>query len=178
MQTPQHNASVIASFHEDLKHVKENIYDRCGMVCSNPLVHSESTAYAACSFELNHKKIQHRCSKITPTKTGQFVTIWKRNSEGVTEPFDISDGIDFMIITSRQDDQLGQFIFPVSVLIEKGIVSKNGKGGKRGIRVYPPWDKPESKQALATQRWQSDFFIYASKDDPSNPDRIKQLFNT
>lgn len=173
----QHSTSIITSFHSDLQYVKEQIYDRCGFICTNPFTHAESTEYAACSFELNNKKIQHRLSKITPTKIGQFVTIWKRNADGITAPYDLSDAIDFIIITSRQDQQLGQFIFPVSVLAEKGIVSKNGKSGKRGIRVYPPWDKPESKQALATQKWQSKFFIPMSADNLNNLDLIKQLFN-
>ena len=51
----------------------------------------ESAEYGACSFKLNGKTIQFRVSKITPTKTGQFVTIWKRNKEGITEPFDNAD---------------------------------------------------------------------------------------
>ena len=48
------------------------------------------------------KKIQHRVSKITPTKNGQFVTLWKRNQNGITEPFDINDEIDFIIITVKK----------------------------------------------------------------------------
>lgn len=135
------------------------VYDQCNFDFKNPKLNVESSEYAACTFELDGKKIQHRVSKITPTKNGQFVTIWKRNQDGITEPLDINDEIDFIIITARSGENLGQFIFPKSVLSEKGIITKNGKSGKRGIRVYPPWDKPESKQAEKTQNWQLDYFL-------------------
>jgi hypothetical protein len=124
--------------HPDLSVVKEQLYDAYTLAVTSVHIHSESTEYAACSFKLNAKKIEHRLSKITPTKIGQFVTIWKRNTKGITAPFSFSDGIDFIIITSRYEDKLGQFIFPVPVLIKKEIVSSQEKEGKRGIRVYPP----------------------------------------
>ena len=38
-------------------------------------------------------------AKTTPTKKGQFVTIWKRHSDkGHIIPFDINDNIDFIVI--------------------------------------------------------------------------------
>jgi hypothetical protein len=147
------------SLHSDLQLAKELVYAPCGFEFMNFKFHIESAEYAACSFELNANKIEHRCSKITPTKIGQFVTIWKRNTEGITAPFDISDKIDFIIITARSGEKLGQFIFPVSILADKNIISRNDKSGKRGIRVYPPWDVPTSKQAQATQAWQLQFFM-------------------
>src|SRR5258708_5952015 len=93
------------------------------------------------SFNLNGFFIRFRVAKITPTKIGQFVTLWKRIGNGPTQPYDTSDTVDFFIISTRKDDHFGQFVFPKSVLSEQGILSINGKGGKRGIRVYPPWDK-------------------------------------
>ena len=147
------------SLHSDLLLAKELVYDACGLAFKNVEVHTESSEYAACTFNLNEYKIEHRFSKITPTKIGQFVTIWKRNEEGITTAFDLSDGIDFIIITARNGNNFGQFIFPVATLADRGIVSKDGKSGKRGIRVYPPWDVTSSKQALATQKWQSEFFL-------------------
>lgn len=141
----------------EIKHLQD-IYLKCGFTLKNLQMHSESSEYAACSFELNNYKVEYRVSKITPTKTGQFVTIWKRNNEGITIPFDFSD-LDFIIITSKNNDQIGQFIFPKSVLAQKGIITKNSKSGKRGIRVYPPWDTVMSKQAEQTQRWQTNYFV-------------------
>jgi hypothetical protein len=84
-------STIINSFHTDLKVAKEFVYDKCGFDLTNPKLNSESLEYGACSFELNGNTIQHRVSKITPTKTGQFVTLWKRNKNGITEPFDILD---------------------------------------------------------------------------------------
>jgi hypothetical protein len=139
--------------------VKELVYDKCDFKFTNLKINSESLEYGACSFELDGQKIEHRISKITPTKTGQFVTIWKRNKNGITEPFDILDDIDFIAITAKSGDNFGQFIFPKSVLAAKGIIKQNGKGGKRGIRVYPLWDKVTNRQAERTQKWQTKYFV-------------------
>ncbi|HRZ75633.1 MAG TPA: MepB family protein, partial [Flavobacterium sp.] len=160
----------------DLAVVKELVYDKCGFHFSNFKQNDESADYGACSFELNGKKIQHRVSKITPTKKGQFVTLWKRNKDGVTAPFDLSDDIDFILITSKSGDHFGQFIFPKSVLATKGILTKNGKEGKRGIRVYPPWDIATSKQAEKTQNWQTTYFLTIKKDNTSELNLPKKLF--
>jgi len=125
-----------ASFHNDLLMAKELVYDKSGFEFQNYKLHSESTDYGACSFELNGNKVQYRVSKITPTKKGQFVTIWKRSDSGITVPFDVLDDVDLVIISTRCGEHFGQFIFPKSVLAEKGIMRQNGKEGKRGIRVY------------------------------------------
>lgn len=83
----------------------------------------------------------------------------ERNEEGIICPYDSSDKLDFIIITARNENNIGQFIFPTSILVEKGIISNQGKGGKRGIRVYPPWDVPTNKQAIKTQEWQTKYFL-------------------
>lgn len=159
----------------ELEVAKELVYDRCGFDLINLKQNLESAEYGACSFKLNGNTIQFRVSKITPTKTGQFVTIWKRNKGGITEPFDISDDIDFVIITSKSGENFGQFIFPKSVLVENGIITKNGKEGKRGIRVYPPWDIATNKQAEKTQSWQIKYFLTIKKDTKADLDLIKKL---
>lgn len=70
------------TFHIDLNITKELVYDKCGFDLKDLKWNSENIEYGACLFTLNGKTIQHRVSKITPTKTGQFVTIWKRNKGG------------------------------------------------------------------------------------------------
>ena len=165
------------AIHSDLKTVKELVYDKCGIDLTDFKQNLESVEYGACSFGLNGKKIQHRVSKITPTKTGQFVTIWKRNKNGITEPFDISDDMDFIIITSKSGKNLGQFIFPKSVLADKGIITKNGKEGKRGIRVYPPWDIATNRQAEKTRDWQTKYFLTIREDNSTDLDLIRKLFS-
>jgi hypothetical protein len=169
-------STIINSFHTDLKVAKEFVYDKCGFDLTNPKLNSESLEYGACSFELNGHTIQHRVSKITPTKTGQFVTLWKRNKNGITEPFDILDDIDFILITTRGGNNLGQFIFPKSVLADKGIITRNDKEGKRGIRVYPPWDIAINKQAEKSQNWQTKYFLIIKSDNSTDLDLTKKLF--
>lgn len=156
--------SILESFHADLKIIHDAVYKPCGVELKNFTVNNEGKEYSACSFELNGKKVQQRISKITPTKTGQFVAIWKRNKKGITEPYHISDDLDSIIITARQNENFGQFIFPKSVLAEKGIISSNQKEGKRGIRVYPPWDTVTNKQAEKTQAWQVKYFLTIHKN--------------
>jgi hypothetical protein len=144
----------------------------------NLVWNSESTNYGACSFELNNYKIQYRVANITPTKIGQFVAIWKRNNNGITAPFDVADSLDFMIISVRDSGSFGQFIFPKSVLVSKGIISKNEKGGKRGIRVYAPWDiTTENKQAIKTQDWQANYFVEIKENFQIDLEKVKRILS-
>jgi hypothetical protein len=122
----------------------------------------ESSEYSACTFELNDLSIRFRVAKITPTKAGQFVTLWKRLGNGPIQPFDASDHIDFFVISAAKDNQSGQFIFPKSALKKQGVLSIDEKGGKRAIRVYPPWDKNLNPQAQKTQKWQLEYFLDTS----------------
>lgn len=161
---------------EPLVIVKELVYDKCGFALSNVKLHLESVEYGACSFKLNGLAIEHRTSKITPTKAGQFVTVWKRNEQGITAPFDRSDNIDFIVITAKSNENLGQFIFPRTVLVQQGVMSQNGKGGKRGIRVYPPWDIVTNKQAERTQRWQAEYFLTMRTGISIDVATVKKMF--
>ncbi|MEO7977449.1 MepB family protein [Flavobacterium sp.] len=160
----------------DLISAKKLIYDICNLQCSQPEAENESTDYSAYRFMINGKSICYRIAKTTPTKNGQFVTLWKRNPSGIIEPFDSSDAIDFVIISVRKENNFGQFIFPKSVLLQKGIFSGPNKEGKRATRVYPPWDVTTSKQALKTQQWQLDYFLDLS-DKETIISRTKLLFS-
>ena len=160
-----------------LQIAKELVYDKCGFNLTNLKQNLEGAEYDACSFEINEKKIQYRVSKVTPKKTGQFVSIWKRNQDGITEPFDILDDLDYIIITSKSGDNFGQFIFPISVLAEKSIVTKNGIVGKRGIRVYPPWDIATNNQALKTQSWQTKYFLAIKNVSSNDLNLANKLFS-
>ncbi len=154
---------------------KKQIVDLFDFEIDNLKLNSESKEYGACSFTLNGISIQFRVSKITPTKIGQFVTIWKRNKEGITEPYDSSDQLDFIIICSESGEKAGYFLFPTSVLIEKGIISYKNKQGKRGIRVYPPWDITVNKQAQKTQSWQKKYFVSNEKNDEAEIELIRNI---
>jgi hypothetical protein len=161
-----------------LYNAKTLVYDKCGFYLSELIIEDESQDYGACTFRLNRLKIKYRVSKITPTKTGQFVTIWKRNKEGVTKPFNLTDEIDFVIISSQNGDAFGQFIFPKSVLLEKGIITGKEKEGRRGFRVYPPWYTVTNKQAEKTQLWQTKYFLIIKPSDKTNLNLAKKLLGT
>lgn len=166
------------TIHQDLLASKELIYDKYNYECSNPIKEVESSEYGAYTFEIDTLSVTFRVAKITPTKIGQFVTLWKRIDKGPIQPFDSTDPIDLFIISSRKDNRFGQFIFPKSVLCEQGIVSTNTKEGKRAIRVYPPWDETLSKQAQKTQKWQLNYFLEISNEKPIDLELLKKLYKT
>jgi hypothetical protein len=151
------------------------VYHPLGYQINNLQIESESLEYAACTFELNELKIKHRLSKITPTKTGQFVTIWKRDEAGITTPFNDQDEFDLLIISANSADRSGQFIFPKAILVQHKIITKNGIEGKRGIRVYPPWDTVTNKQAEKTQQWQLPYFLRIEVNENIDLARAKKL---
>jgi hypothetical protein len=84
--------------------------------------------------------------------------------------------MDFVVVTSKSGDHFGQFVFPKFVLVDKGIIIKSGKDGKRGIRVYPPWDIATNEQAKKTQSWQVKYFLPIRNDNSTNLDFAKKLF--
>ena len=164
------------TIYKDLLITKELIYDHCGLKFTSLVKEVESTEYGAATFQLNGVSITFRNAKTTPTKTGQFVTLWKRIDQGPIQPFDLTDPIDLVIINTRKDNCLGQFVFPKSVLCERGVITTSKKEGKRAIRVYPPWDQANNTQAQNTQKWQLDYFLEIPSDKPINIDRVKLLY--
>jgi hypothetical protein len=105
-----------------------------------------------------------RKAKITSKKIGQFVSVWRRNELGVTQPHELTDDFEFYIIKCQSNNKIGQFVFPKIELAKRGIVTTSEKEGKRGFRVYPPWDKAISQQAIKTQAWQLNYFHYMDSE--------------
>lgn len=153
------------------------LFKTCGLSLSDLEPEAESQDYFAHSFKLNGQNVKFRTAKITPTKTGQFVSIWKRNDKGITEPFSIADDISFFIIATQKETNFGIFIFPKSALMEQKILSNNTIQGKRGIRVYPSWDTTTNKQAQKTQAWQLANFLDLSQEDGIDLEKAKVLLN-
>jgi len=163
------------TLNKNLIEVKTEIYDKCLFEISKMNNELEGTEYDACQFELNGMRIICRSSKITPKKIGQFVTFWKRNIKGITEPYCETDRIDFYVINVKSENSFGQFVFPKSELINKGIISTERKDGKRGFRVYPKWDKAQNKQAEKTQKWQLNYFYEIGSTTDFK--RVNELYN-
>ena len=143
---------------EILQQISDQIFKLCNFQISNFEIEAESKEYHACRFRLNGRTIISRNAKITPKKMGQFVTFWKRIGSDPIQPFSATDPFDLFSVTVQTQSKCGQFVFPKSILIKKGILTSATKEGKRAFRVYPPWDSPKSKQAIQTQQWQLTYF--------------------
>jgi hypothetical protein len=163
--------------HSELELIDKSVFKICGLELTNVETEAESQEYFAHNFLLDGHDIKFRKAKITPTKNGQFVTIWKRNEKGITEPFDISDKFEFYIIATRQNERFGIFIFSKTVLYENKVLSDKTKKGKRGIRVYPTWDLTANKQAQKTQLWQTKYFLDISPDQEVDLGKARDLLS-
>lgn len=152
----------------------KHLYAPAGLALHTYTIQKEGKEYSAASFKLNEHSVLFRQAKITPTKAGLFVTIWKRNNAGITVPYDMQDPIDYFVIAIHENNRLGQFIFPKLVLQQNGYVSTNKVGGKRAIRVYPPWATNLNAQACKTQKWQTPYFFEIS---PKNTPEIARLIS-
>ena len=149
----------------------------------------ESAKYDALCFALDGRTIVYRKGKVTPDRPGAFLAVWQRPStvshsqiESTNSnkpiPFNTAE-LDYLFVSvvSHCDDaharetvqgvKSGLFIFPVAVLIEKGIVSSVKTKGKTGFRVFPPWSENRgvigtqlfSAAGKKTQRWQLPYFL-------------------
>ncbi|MEU3191732.1 MepB family protein [Streptomyces sp. NPDC006992] len=161
--------------HGDLLAAKALVYDPSGFACSLPVTEPESAEYAACAFTLDDRSVRFRAARTTPTKVGQFVTVWQRSDEGPIRPFDTDDGVDLFVISSR-DEGFGQFVFPREVLSERNIISRDGVGGKRGFRVYPPWVTTTNRQARSAQAWQTNYFLSLDRAGGADLARARALY--
>ena len=137
----------------------------------------ESQHYGAQTFKINQVNLKFRVAKITPTKLGQFVTFWSRNNKGITEPLSINDDFNYYIVVTKNQQKRGVFIFPKKILLENKILSGKDSCGKRGIRVYPSWDIPESKQAQKTQLWQLNYFLKLSNSNADIGSKVLELLS-
>lgn len=162
--------------HSDLLMAKELAYAPSGLTYTNLVKEEESREYGASTFEMNGKRIKFRVGKITPTKIGQFVTLWKRIGDGAILPHDLADASVLFVVSVRNAEYFGQFVFPKTILFAKGVVSKEGKGGKLAMRIYPPWDLAENTQAKKTQAWQLMCFFEIPPDGWIDTGRVKKLF--
>lgn len=163
---------------EDLITAIKNVYEPAKMkITTAPFREAESSEYGACRLSIDGHVIVFRIAKVTPTKIGQFVTIWKRPKlGGDIIPIDNNDGVDLVVVSVCDGTHRGQFVFDKEVLVTKGIMSRNGKGGKRAIRVYPPWSKPIAKLAISTQNWQLPYFFSISRERTTNLYQVRKLF--
>src|SRR5690606_20787203 len=95
----------------DLKQIQLQLSQLTDKKITDFVTDDECLEYLGCSFKLDDLKVKFRQAKVTPKKVGLFVTLWKRNVENKTEPFNENDPFDFYIIVAKQEDHFGFFIF-------------------------------------------------------------------
>ena len=160
---------------KEIARIERAIFKKLNLYISNVQEDKEYAAYSGYNFQFSGMNIKFREAKTTPGKIGKFVTLWKRNASGETEPFNVEDNYNFYIITAENENQSGFFCFPKSVLTEKQLLTVGNKTGKRDFRVYTDWDIPEN-QAIKTRQWQSDFFIDLNKLEDVIIEKWQQIF--
>lgn len=153
--------------HALLVDLRAQLWDPCGMASSVPVPEPDSANYGGHTLTLNGRPTIFRAAKTTPTKTGQFATLWRRSPQGPIRPFDVCDGVSLFIVYTGG----GLFVFPAHALAAHNVLSTHGVGGKRALRLYPPDVVTTSVQARKSQTWQGEYFLSL----PANPQRAKRL---
>lgn len=152
------------------------VFEPLGWIVSALRREPESAEYAAWVFEVNGAEVRFRQARTTPAKAGQFVTIWARVPAGPIRPFDMADPVALFIVSVCSGEEAGQFVFSKVELQRQGVVSRDGIGGKRAIRVYPPWDVAPNRHAQRSQAWQSEFFLGFGEAGVPDLARAKALY--
>jgi len=162
---------------------------------------AESSKYQALVFSLDDKKIVYRKANNTADRPGAFLAIWQRPSTGKingNKPIPLTaNELDYLFIHVERDASVavneersnsakqGMFIFPVALLIEKGIVCATNSKGKTGFRVFPPWSQDRgvagtkvfSQSGKKTQRWQLPYFIEIDDDGLMDACKLRNVCN-
>ncbi len=144
-------------FYTALDYVNKMIYEPNDLPVKSVQEEKQNSKYGAGTFRLSSRTVRFRVANITPTKVGQFVAFWEKDENNTNQPFTYEEAPDLLVITTFTDDgEFGQFIFPKEVLFKQNILRSNSTKGKM---VYSSWDKPTSKQAMKTQKWQLPYFV-------------------
>ncbi len=127
----------------------------------------QAVAYSGCSFVLTdatgkQTRAVFRAAKVTPTKAGLFVTLWIRGKDGQTRPYRATDGIDVLYVAAHTADGYGYFRFTAADLLKAKILAGDASAGKRGFRLYTPWDTSLNRTAQNTWSWQQHCFTVLS----------------
>lgn len=126
--------------------------DSCGSTWSVRPVEQNSN-YESGIAQIDGVEWHTRTARITPTKPGAFVAIWRRSSTGETAPFTADDGRGLLVFVLDQGKR-GFFRFSAEHLADLGVTASASRLGKRGFRVYPPWCVDLNRQAIRTQSLQ------------------------
>lgn len=161
-------------FHTTLAYINETLYAPAGLIADSIREEPQNAEYGAGTFQLGALSVRFRVAKITPTKTGQFVAMWEKNTDSKNQAFSYADAPDLLVINTFHpvSGELGQFVFPKDLLKMHGVLATDNAPGKMAIRVYPAWNTVTNKQAVATQTWQLPYFGIV---DPMNNHHMQEL---
>ncbi|MCF2132289.1 MepB family protein [Strepomyces sp. STD 3.1] len=165
-------------FYKALTYVNENFYEPNHFVIKAIREEAQNSDYGAGIFQLNSKSVRFRVAKNTPNKIGQFVSFWEKDEAHKNQAFSYEKATDLLVInifTSK--DRFGQFVFPKEVLVKQKILKTGSTKGKMAIRVYPIWDKPTSKQAIETQKWQLEYFVEMNNTNNLPQQELLKLYS-
>ncbi|MFK4637165.1 MepB family protein [Paenarthrobacter histidinolovorans] len=142
---------------------------------TQPVVRSEEQNgdYESGVVQVSGQWWRIRTARITPTKPGAFVAVWKRDEHGATRPFTAAESLAGLIVFVQDlvegAERFGMFRFTPEQLVSLGYVSSSSKPGKRGFRVYPSWCTELNPQAQRTQRGQAPAFVEFPSTAASRP---------
>ncbi|WP_314590454.1 MepB family protein [Paenibacillus terrigena] len=167
------------NFYRALTYVNEFFYEPNHLKINSIREETQNSEYGAGIFQLNSKSVRFRVAKITPTKIGQFVAFWEKDFDNKNQAFSYENATDLLVINTftSNNQYFGQFVFPKELLVKQNILKTATAKGKMAIRVYPSWDTPTSKQAIATQKWQLPYFITVNNNDSLQIQELLKLYS-
>ena len=107
------------NFNNIIQNLNNIVYKPNNLMITNLKEEKQNAEYAGCLFHLNNKTIRFRKSKVTPNKTGQFVSFGRKMKICEIERSLIKVAPDLLVITCIADNKLGQFIFPKEILLKE-----------------------------------------------------------
>ena len=127
---------------------------------AQPVIQGEeqNSDYESGIVRIGTEQWRIRTARITPTKPGAFVAVWKRSENGMTRPFTADESMSGLLVFVAEKARFGVFKFTTADLVTLGYVSSDRYPGKRGFRVYPAWCTDLNSQASRTQRAQAAAF--------------------
>ncbi|MGG7466328.1 MepB family protein [Plantibacter sp. YIM 135347] len=178
--------------------VDESVFSPAGLTREDVRPDVDGLDYDGIEYSVSGLRIVGRFARITPTKNGAFVAVWRRAADGGTRPFDVADPFDAFTIAVREGTSFGLFVFSKAALVGHGLVSADRSGavsddgsgdgdgvrtrtrtrtsvGKRGFRLYAPWVAPSSRQAERSQAQQAPHFLDLTAGPASSAD-VSRLF--
>lgn len=165
-------------FHSTLSYINDLVYQPNGLKIHGVQEEIQNAKYGAGVFQLSSKTVRFRVAKVTPTKIGQFVAFWEKDEYGKNKSFSYEEAPDLLVVTTfRNENDFGQFVFPKHILLKQHVLHSDSVKGKMGMRVYPSWDHPTSKEAIKTQQWQLPYFIEIRSDKQTFKQIVMELYS-